>query len=93
MREDFFSKFKDYNKELEKILEKKDFSKDTKNLLLSMFYKIEISYNDYFTVKRKTISKQEYLENILNNVKNCNSIRVVKTNEKEFNELQKNKKI
>lgn len=92
MREDFFSKFKDYNKELEKILEKKDFSKDTKNLLLSMFYKIEISYNDYFTVKRKTISKQEYLENILNNVKNCNSIRVVKTNEKEFNELQKNKK-
>lgn len=92
MKEDFFSKFKDYNKELEKILEKKDFSKDTKNLLLSMFYKIEISYNDYFTVKRKTISKQEYLENILNNVKNSNSIRVVKTNEKEFNELQKNKK-
>lgn len=92
MKEDFFSKFKDYNKELEKILEKKDFSKDTKNLLLSMFYKIEMSYNDYFTVKRKTISKQEYLENILNNVKNSNSIRVVKTNEKEFNELQKNKK-
>lgn len=92
MKEEFFSKFKDYNKELEKILEKKDFSKDTKNLLLSMFYKIEMSYNDYFTVKRKTISKQEYLENILNNVKNSNSIRVVKTNEKEFNELQKNKK-
>lgn len=92
MKEDFFSKFKDYNKELEKILEKKDFSKDTKNLLLSMFYKIEISYNDYFTVKRKTISKQEYLENILNNVKNSNSINVVKTNEKEFYELQKNKK-
>lgn len=92
MKEDFFSKFKDYNKELEKILEKKDFSKDTKNLLLSMFYKIEMSYNDYFTVKRKTISKQEYLENILNNVKNSNFIRVVKTNEKEFNELQKNKK-
>ena len=31
-------------------------------------------------------------KNILNNVKNSNSIRVVKTNEKEFNELQKNKK-
>ena len=86
MKEEFFSKFKDYNKELEKILEKKDFSKDTKNLLLSMFYKIEMSYNDYFTVKRKTISKQEYLENILNNVKNSNFIRVVKTNEKELKE-------
>jgi len=60
MKEDFFSKFKDYNKELEKILEKKDFSKDVKNLLLSMFYKLEISYNDYFFVKRNCKSKQEY---------------------------------
>ena len=41
MKEEFFSKFKDYNKELEKILETKDFSEDTKNLLLSMFYKLE----------------------------------------------------
>ena len=53
MKEDFFSKFKDYNKELEKILEYKDFSQDAKNLLLSVFYKLEISYADYFLVKRK----------------------------------------
>ena len=72
MKEEFFSKFKDYNGELEKILEKKDFSKDSKNLLLSMFYKLEISYNDYETVRRKAKTKQEYLENILDNIKQCN---------------------
>ena len=67
MKEEFFSKFKDYNGELEKILEKKDFSKDSKSLLLSMFYKLESSYSDYETVKRKVKSKQEFLENILEN--------------------------
>ena len=84
MKEEIFSKFKDYNKELEKILEKKDFSKDTKNLLLSMFYKLEISYNDYFIVKRKCKSKQEYLENILNNIKQCNHIELIKPSHQEF---------
>ena len=75
MKEEIFSKFKDYNKELEKILEKKDFSKDTKNLLLSMFYKLDISYNDYSTVKRKSKSKQEFLENILENIRNSTRSR------------------
>ena len=89
MREEFFSKFKDYNKELEKILEKKDFSSDTKNLLLSMFYKIETSYNDYYTVKRKIKTKQEYLENILNNIKQCNKIELIKPSNEEFEEFIK----
>ena len=43
---------KDYNNELEAILEKKQFSIEVKNILLSMLYKINISYNDYATVKR-----------------------------------------
>ena len=64
MKEDFFSKFKDYNKQLEKILEKKDFSKDVKNLLLSMLYKLDISYDDYSQVKKNCKSKQEYLQNL-----------------------------
>ena len=33
MKEDIFSKFKDYNNELEKILENKDFSKDSRNII------------------------------------------------------------
>lgn len=88
MKKDFFLKFKDYNKELEKILEHKDFSQDVKSLLLSMFYKLEISYNDYFLVKRKCKTKEEYLENILESVKNTNSIRLITPNEPDFNELK-----
>jgi len=88
MKEDFFSKFKDYNKELEKILEYKDFSQDAKNLLLSMFYKLETSYSDYFLVKRKCKTKQEYLENILESIKSTNCIRLVTSNDHDFNELK-----
>lgn len=90
MKEEIFSKFKDYNKELEKILEKKDFSTDTKNLLLSMFYKLEISYDDYYTVKRKVKTKQEYLENILENIKNSNSIELIKPTDEEFEKFKEN---
>ena len=93
MKEEFFSKFRDYNNELEKILEKKDFSKDSKNLLLSMFYKLEISYNDYETVKRKVKTKQEYLENILDNIKQCNKIDLLKPNTKKFDEFRENQKV
>lgn len=88
MREEFFSKFKNYNNELEKILEKKDFSKDSKNLLLSMFYKLENSYNDYETVKRIVVNKQEFLENILENIRVCNNIELIKSNTEEFNEFK-----
>lgn len=90
MKEEIFSKFKDYNKELEKILEKKDFEADTKNLLLSMFYKLEMSYHDYFTVKRKVKDKQEYLGNILDNIKNSNQIELIKPDNEEFESLKEN---
>jgi len=88
MKEDFFSKFKDYNRELEKILEHKDFSKDVKNLLLSMFYKLEISYNDYFLVKGNCKTKQEYLENILDNIKIISSIELVQPNDNKFDKIK-----
>ena len=44
-----FSKLniKDYNNQLEKVLENKVYSLNTKNLLLNMFYEIENSYADY----------------------------------------------
>ena len=90
MKEEIFSKFRDYNRELEKILEKKDFSQDTKNLLLSMFYKIEISYHDYYTVKRKSKTKQAYLENILDNIKQCNKIELIEPSDEQFDELKAN---
>ena len=90
MKEDFFSKFKDYNRELEKILEHKGFSVDVKNLLLSMFYKLDISYNDYSLVKRNTKTKVAYLENVLDNVKSTNSIKLIKPNDENFEEIKEN---
>ena len=90
MKEDFFSKFKDYNKELEKILEHKDFSQDAKNLLLSMFYKLEASYEDYVTVKRHCKTKQEYLEKILSNIKTINLIQLEEPGTYNFETVKEN---
>ena len=71
---------KDYNNELEKVIETKDFDEDVKNLLLSIFYKVEISYKDYKKVKRNVESKQEYIEKLLKIIQeNCEIIKTVKT--------------
>ena len=79
---------KDYNNELEKVIETKDFDEDVKNLLLGIFYKIDISYKDYKTVKRNVETKQEYIEKIINIIQNnCNLIQIVKLNSKEAKEL------
>ena len=47
----------EYNNQLEKILENKTFDESVKNLLLSMLYKIENGYNDYFKVKPESMEK------------------------------------
>ena len=77
---DIFSKIiRDYNNDLERILEKKDFSEDVKNLLLSMLYKIENGYDDYKKVKVNVCSKNKFVEEILETIdKNCKKIEIVK---------------
>lgn len=83
-KENLISKLniKNYNNQLEKILTKKDFSEDTKNLLLSMLYKVENAYDDYSTVNKDTKTKKETLEEILEIIeKNCEQIEIVKTRE------------
>lgn len=85
-KEDIFSKLyiKDYNNQLEKILENKNFSEEVKNLLLSMFYKIEVAYNDYSKIKADSKAKNEFIEEILETIKNnCNSIKFVEPFSKE----------
>ena len=89
-KEELFSKlkFKNYNNELEKILEKKDFSVDVKNLLLSMLYKIEVSYEDYSTAKAEEKAKSEIIEEILDIIKNqCYDIKIVKLGSDEASVL------
>ena len=63
-REEIFSKLniRDYNNELEKILEKKSFSEGTKNILLNILYKMETAYDDYNKVKVYTNRKKDMLE-------------------------------
>lgn len=73
---------KDYNNQLEKILSKKTFSEDTKNLLLSMLYKVENSYADYNLANGDTKNKKEILEEILKIIEqDCEKIEIVKTKE------------
>ena len=57
-----FSKDNDYNLILEKILDSKYFSSNSKSLLLSMIYKIESCYEDYRIVKNIDKTKEEFLE-------------------------------
>lgn len=89
MAKDIFSKIiKDYNNELEMILEKKAFSEDAKNLLLSMLYKIENAYEDYKKVKVNVCSKNQFVKEILDTVQNrCNQIEFVSLASKEGQEL------
>ena len=78
---------KDYNNELEKVLETKDFDEDVKNLLLSILYKIEVSYKDYKKTKRNVETKQEYIEKIIKLIDNCKIIKIAKPNSKEGEKL------
>jgi len=93
-KEKFISKLniKDYNNQLEKILSKKTFSEDTKNLLLSMLYKIENAYDDYSLVNGETKTKKETLEEILEIIENeCDTVEIVR--EKGSKSIREEKKI
>ena len=83
-RKNLFNNLKDYNNELEKILEKKEFSQEVKNLLLSMLYKIEVSYSDYKKTKVNVVEKEYYLKRIIENIKECKKIELVKDKEIEI---------
>lgn len=83
-----FSKLniRDYNNELEKILENKLFSLDVKNFLLSMLYKIENGYEDYKTIKVEVIPQRDFIKYLLKIIKEkCTEIQFYKleNNEKE----------
>ena len=80
---------KDYTNSLEKILENKQFSVDTKNLLLSMVYKIENSYKDYEKTKVQVCDKGEFLDKIIDIIKNdCSEIIITNNEEYEVKKTQ-----
>ena len=80
---------KDYNNELEKILEHKLFSYEVKNLLLSMLYKIEDAYKDFEIVKVEAPPKSEYIEDLLRIIKEkALTIFLAKSGTAEAKELE-----
>lgn len=87
-----FSKLKDYNEILEAVLDKKYFSSNIKNILLSMIYKLEIAYPDYVEIKRNVRDKDDFLEEMIDIIRNyCEHIQVVEPDTKESEILRKNK--
>lgn len=93
-KEKFISKLniKDYNNQLERILVKKTFSEDIKNLLLSMLYKIENAYSDYHRANIDSKSKKEILEEIIDIIENdCEIIELTK--KRESKSIKEQKKI
>lgn len=82
---------KDYNNELEKLLEEKKFGESVKSALLSILYKIEVAYRDLEIVKKDVESKDEYVSCIFDIIKeDCNSIKIVKMSD-EGSEIPVNK--
>lgn len=80
---------KNYNNQVEEVLENKQFDESVKNLLLSIFYKVEAGYKDYETIKKNVYTKEEYIENMINIIKNdCNMIKTVNNDSKEIEILQ-----
>ena len=83
---------KDYKEELANIAEQKKFPVNTGNLLLSMFYKTEDSFDNYEKVKREVPTRDEFLGEIVENVKKyCNSIQIAEPNTELAKTLTKNK--
>ena len=75
---------KDYNNELEEVLETKQFDENVKSTLLGILYKIEAAYKDLETVKRDVQTKDEYVTNIIEIIKNnCDSIKIVNMSDEE----------
>lgn len=73
-----FSKLKDYNAELDDVLDNKYFSSNVKNLLLNLVYKLEISYRDFEIVKRGVRSKEDFLNEIIEIVRlYCDNVKTV----------------
>ena len=79
----------DYNLILERILDSKYFSSNSKSLLLSMIYKLEGFYHDYETVKNIDTTKDEFLNLILDTIKKyCDNIQLIEPEDAEV--LKKN---
>ena len=90
-KENFLDKVikKNFNNELEHVLEHKNYDENTKNILLSIMYKLEAAYSDYEQVKKNVMPKDEFLQSIIDIIeKDIDTIKLVKINSPEAEQLQ-----
>ncbi len=81
----------DFNLILERILDSKYFSSNSKSLLFSTVYKIESFYEDYKTVKAIDKTKEEFLHEILEDIKKyCDNIRLIEPDSESAKILKDN---
>lgn len=86
-----FSKLKDYNVELEEILDKKYFSSTIKSLLFSMVYKLEAAYPDFKEVKRCVRGKEDFLNEVIETIRlYCDNFKIVEPDSNQAKILVKN---
>lgn len=86
-----FSKHKDYNLELDEVLDDKVFSSNIKSLLLSMFYKLEICYADFKSVKRYVRSQEDFLNELIETIRlYCDNIKLVEPDSDQAKMLVRN---
>ncbi len=72
---------RDYKEELANVAELKGFSQEAGNLLMSMMYKAEDSYENYAIVKREVPEKDKFMEDIIDTVtRNCAKIEIAAPN-------------
>lgn len=87
-----FSKLKDYNVELDDILDNKYFSSNVKNLLLNLVYKLDISYRDFEIVKKSVRSKEDFLNEIIETIRlYCDNVKTVEPDSDQAKMLSKHK--
>ena len=80
---------KDYNNELETILEEKEFEENAKSILLSILYKIEAAYKDVETVKQDVEKKEEYIKNYIEIIKSkINKLKIINMTSEESKMMQ-----
>ena len=71
----------EFNEEMGNLIDIKKFKPQIANLILSMVYKIDDSYDNYKKIKRVVPTKVNFLNNIYDDVKNyCSVIDIIKIN-------------
>lgn len=89
MFKDFLNKFKGGIKQVENVLKEKDFDEETKNIILSIIYKIQEVYPDYKEIKVNVIDEELFIQDILTSLKKIQEIELVKPKRIDLDEVKK----